>query len=315
MFIDHRSLHHLFKKKDMNLRKLRWLELLKDYDITILYHLIKATVVADALSLKAESMGILSFILTGERPLSMDVQDLANRFMRFDIPKPSRVLSCVVSRSSLFERIKVRQYDDPCLLVLRDTVQHDSSKEVNIGDNWEFAYNNSYQSSIQIASYDALYGKWCHSPIGWFEPGEARLLGTDFVCDALEKIKLIQEWLHTMQSKQKSYAYRKARDVAFMMGERVLLRVLPMKGVIRFGKKGKLSPRYTSPLDVLERFLEVAYKLSLPLSLSGVHLVFHVSMIQKYYEDLSHVLDFSSVQLDKDFTYDEELVAIFDRLV
>ncbi|XP_070054164.1 uncharacterized protein [Nicotiana tomentosiformis] len=127
--------------------------------------------------------------------------------------------------------------------------------------------------------------------------------------------ELIQERLCITQSRQNSYADRKARDVSFMVGERILLRVSPMKGAMRFGKKDKLSPRYIGPFKVLERVGEVDYKLTLPPSLSGIHLVFHVSMVWKYYEDTSHVLDFSSKQLHKDLTYNEEPVAILDRQV
>ena len=193
---------------------------------------------------------------------------------------------------------------------------------IDFGGSWdhflplaEFAYNNSYQSSIQMAPYEALYGRRCRSPVGWFEPGEARLLGTDLVQDALDKVKIIQDRLRTAQSRQKSYADRKVRDIAFMVGERILLRVSPMKGVMRFGKKGKLSPRYIGPFEILERVGEVAYRLALPPSLSAVHPVFHVSMLRKYHGDPSHVFDFSSVQLDKDLTYEEESVAILARQV
>ncbi|XP_070050657.1 uncharacterized protein [Nicotiana tomentosiformis] len=83
-----------------------------------------------------------------------------------------------------------------------------------------------------MAPYEALYGRWCCSPVGWFEPGEARLLGTDLVRGVLEKVKLIQDRLRTTQSRQKSYVDRRACDIAFMVGERVLLRVLPMKDFI-----------------------------------------------------------------------------------
>jgi len=95
----------------------------------------------------------------------------------------------------------------------------------------------------------------------------------------------------------------------------VLLRVSPMKGVMRFGKKGKLSPRYTGPFEILERVGEVAYRLALPPSLADVHPVFHVSMLRKYHGDPFHMLDFSSIQLDKDLTYKEEPVAILARQV
>ncbi|XP_070045533.1 uncharacterized protein [Nicotiana tomentosiformis] len=106
----------------------------------------------------------------------------------------------------------------------------------------------------------------------------------------MEKVKVIQERLRTAQSRQKSYVNRKVRYVDYMVGEKVLLRVSPMMGVMRFGKKGKLSPRYIGPFEVLER-------------------------VGEYYGDLSHVLDFSTVQLDGDLTYDVELMTILDRQV
>ncbi|XP_070036733.1 uncharacterized protein [Nicotiana tomentosiformis] len=98
-----------------------------------------------------------------------------------------------------------------------------------------------------------------------------------------------------------------------MVGERVFLQVSPMKGVMRFVKNDNLNLRYISPFDILDKVGEVAYKLALLPNLSAVHRVFHVSMLRKYYGDLSHILDFSSVQLDKDLTYVEESVAILDR--
>jgi len=100
-----------------------------------------------------------------------------------------------------------------------------------------------------------------------------------------------------------------------MVGERVLLRVSPMKGMMRFGKKGKLSPRFIGPFEILDRVGEVAYRIALPPRLSAVHLLFHVSMLRKYHGDPSHMLDFSTVQLDKDLSYEEEPVTILDRQV
>ncbi|XP_070013351.1 uncharacterized protein [Nicotiana sylvestris] len=122
-----------FRQKDINLCQRRWLELLKDYDIIILYHQGKANAVADALSHRAESLGSLTYLPTVERPTSLNVQALANQFVRLDIFEPSQLLACVVSWSSLYDRIRERQYDDPHLLVLKDTVQHGDAKEVTIG--------------------------------------------------------------------------------------------------------------------------------------------------------------------------------------
>ncbi|XP_070015296.1 uncharacterized protein [Nicotiana sylvestris] len=166
-----------------------------------------------------------------------------------------------------------------------------------------------------MAPYNALYGRWCRSPVGCFEQGEARLLGIDLVQDALDKVKLIQERLCTVQSRQKIYADRKVCHVSYMVGEKVFLKVSPTKGVMRFGNKGKLNPRFIGSFEVLRRIGEVAYELALPSSLSRVHPVFHVFMLWKYIGDPSHVLDFSMVQLDGDLTYDVEPMAILERQV
>ncbi|XP_070056461.1 uncharacterized protein [Nicotiana tomentosiformis] len=100
-----------------------------------------------------------------------------------------------------------------------------------------------------------------------------------------------------------------------MVEEKDLLKVSPMKGVMRFGKRGKLRPRFIEPFEVLQRIGEVAYKLALPPSLSSVHPVFHVSMLRKYVDNPYHVLDFGTVQLEGDMTYDVESVAILDRQI
>ena len=111
----------------------------------------------------------------------------------------------------------------------------------------EFAYNKSYHSSIQMAPYEALYGRRCRSHVGWFEVGGAALIGPDSVLYAMEKVKLIGDKLKTAQSRQKSYAYVRKRELEFQIDDWVFLKVSPTKGVIIFGKKGKLSPRYVGP--------------------------------------------------------------------
>ncbi|XP_070038023.1 uncharacterized protein [Nicotiana tomentosiformis] len=110
-------------------------ELLKDYVITILYHPRKANVVVDALSRKVVSMGSLAYIPVGERPLAADIQTFANQFVMLDVLEPSRVLACTVARSSLYERIRKQQYDDPHLIVLKNTVRHDDAKQVVVGED------------------------------------------------------------------------------------------------------------------------------------------------------------------------------------
>ena len=193
---------------------------------------------------------------------------------------------------------------------------------IDFGGQWdqffplaEFSYNNSYHSSIGMAPFEALYGTRCRSPIGWFDAFEVRPWGTDLLRESLDKVKLIQDRLIMAQSRQKSYADRKVRDLEFMVGERVLLKVSPMKGVMRFGKKGKLSPRYIGPFEVVESIGEVAYQLALPPGLSGVHPVFHMSMLKKYHQGGDHVIQWDSVLLDQNLTFEEEPITILDRQI
>ena len=128
VFTDHRSLQYIFNQRDLNLRQRRWLELLKDYDMTILYHPGKAMVVADALSWKAISMGSLAMLQVGERPLSRDVQSLANSFVRLDISESGKVLAYMEARSSLLEQIRAQQFDDGDLCKIRDKVLKGEAK-------------------------------------------------------------------------------------------------------------------------------------------------------------------------------------------
>ncbi|KAL5555342.1 hypothetical protein UlMin_037578 [Ulmus minor] len=119
--------------------------------------------------------------------------------------------------------------------------------------------------------------------------------------------------MKTAQSRQKSYADKRRRPLEFLVGDSVFLKVAPMKGVMRFGKKGKLSPRYIGPFEILERIGKVAYRLALPPELSYVHNVFHVSMLRRYVSDPSHVLENEPIEVHKDLTYEEQPVQILDR--
>ncbi|XP_069145420.1 uncharacterized protein [Solanum lycopersicum] len=124
-------------------------------------------------------------------------------------------------------------------------------------------------------------------------------------------------WDNFLHLEEFSYnnSYHSSIDMAPFEGEQVLLKVSPMKGVMRFGKRGKLSPRYNGQFEVLKRVGEVAYELALPLGLSGVHPVFHVSMLKKYHGDGNYIIRWDSVLLDENLSYDEERVAILDREV
>ena len=177
----------------------------------------------------------------------------------------------------------------------------------------EFAYNNSYNSSIQMAPFEALYGRRCRTPVGWFESTEPRPRGTDLIQEALDQVRVIQDRLRIAQSRHQSYANRRRRPLRFSVGDRVFLRVSPMKGVMRFGRWGKLSPRYIGPFEILRTVGEVAYELALPPAFSAIHPVFHVSMLRRYIPDESHVLQYDAIELDDHLTFVEEPVAILAR--
>ena len=129
----------------------------------------------------------------------------------------------------------------------------------------EFSYNNSYQASIEMAPFEALYGRKCTTPLLWSGLGERNFFGPDIIQEAEEKVRLIKDRLKIAQSRRKSYADNKRRDVSYESGDRVYHRVSPLRGVKRFGIKGKLAPRFIGPFKVLSRKGEVAYELELPL--------------------------------------------------
>ena len=177
----------------------------------------------------------------------------------------------------------------------------------------EFTYNNSYHSSIEMSPYEALYGKQCHTPLCWNETGERKLLGPEIVQTTVDKVNVIHAQLKAAQDRQKSYADKRRKDLEFEVGDRVFLKLSPWKGVVRFGKRGKLSPRYIGPFEIVERIGPVAYRLDLLEELSRVHNVFHISMLRKYIPNPSHVLETPEIELRDDLSYEEQLVQIMGR--
>ncbi|WMV42349.1 hypothetical protein MTR67_035734 [Solanum verrucosum] len=163
-----------------------------------------------------------------------------------------------------------------------------------------------------MAPYETIYGRRYRSLIGWFEVGEAGLIGIDLVHQAMEKVKVIQERLKTAQSRQKSYTDVRKRELEFEVDDWVYLKVSPMKGVMRFGKKGKLSPRYIGPYRISKRIGNVAYELELPLQLTAVHPVFHISMLKKCIGDPSLIIPTERIEIKDSLSYEEIPVQILD---
>ena len=157
---------------------------------------------------------------------------------------------------------------------------------------------------------EALYGRKCRTPLCWMELSKKKVIGSDLIQETEEKVKMIRERLKVATDRQKSYAYMKRKDIRYEIGEKVFLKVFLWKKVMRFEKKGKLSPRFVGPYEVIKKLRPVAYKLALPPDLKKIHNVFHVSMLRRYRSDPSHVVLSEKIDLRPDILYEEEPMEI-----
>ncbi|GKC32539.1 putative reverse transcriptase domain-containing protein [Tanacetum coccineum] len=290
------------------------LELLSDYDCEICYHPGKANVVADALSRKEREppLRIRALVMTIGLNLTQQILDAQT-----EARKPENIKN---------EDVGVRNYDrDPRFTsnfwrslqnalgtsLDMSTAYHpqtDGQSErtiqtlkdmlracaIDFGKGWvnhlplvEFSYNNSYHASIKAAPFEALYGRKCRSPVCWAEVGEVQLTSPEIVQETTEKI----------------------------IGDKVMLKVSSWKRVVRFGKRGKLNPRYVGPFKVLEKVGSVAYKLELPQELSRVHNTFHVSNLKKCNVDEPLAISLDGLHFDNKLQFVKEPVEIIDHEV
>nr|GEW87963.1 hypothetical protein [Tanacetum cinerariifolium] len=326
VFTDHKSLQYILDQKELNMRQRRWIELLSDYDCEIRYHPGKANVVADALKrkerekpLRAEHLKPSGLLQQLEIPkwkwenVTMDfVTGLPRTLSGYDLIwvivdrltksahfLPKKKMNSIEKLAELFwvslQKALGTQLDlsttyhpetdgqsERTIQTLKDMLQ---ACVLDFRSSWdkhlplvEFSYNNSYHASIKAAPFKALYGRKC-------------------------------------RSRQKSYADLKRRLTKFEVGDKVMLKVSPWRGVIRFGKRGKLSPQFIRPFKVIERIRPVAYKLELPDKLHGIHDTFHVSNLKRCFVNDDVVIPLDEVQLDDKFHFVEEPVEIMDREV
>ncbi|GJS73908.1 putative reverse transcriptase domain-containing protein [Tanacetum coccineum] len=179
----------------------------------------------------------------------------------------------------------------------------------------EFSYNNNYHASIKAAPFEALYERKCRSPICWSEVGDVQLTRPEMIRETTKMIVQIKNRLLATCSRQKSYAGVRRKPLKFEVGGKVMLKVSPWKGVVQFGKRRKLSPRYIGPFKILSRVGPEAYKLKLPRELQGVYNTFHDSNLKKCLSDEDLIIPLDEVRIDEKFYFIKEPIEIMDREV
>ncbi|GJU55649.1 putative reverse transcriptase domain-containing protein [Tanacetum coccineum] len=387
IYMDHKSLQHIFSQKELNMRQRRWIELFSDYDCEIRYHPSKANVVANALSrnerVKPKGVRAMNMILQSSikdrilaaqkeavdefaSGMKKDIAEYVNKCLTcLKVKAAHQRLSGLLQTSSrhdtiwvIVDRLTKYAYFLPmhedykmerlARLYLNEIVAR-HGVPISIISDCDSRFTSRFWQSMQealgthldmstayhpqtdgqsertiqtledmlravrCAPFEALYGRKCRSPIMWAEVGEGQLIGPELVQETTEKISQIKDRLKAARDRQKSYADKRRKPLEFSVGDYVLLKVSPWKGVVRFGKKGKLAPRFVGPFEIVEKVGPVAYRLDLPEELNGVHDTFHVSNLKKCLADPTLQVPLDEIRVDAKLNFVEEPVEILER--
>ncbi|GJT11636.1 putative reverse transcriptase domain-containing protein [Tanacetum coccineum] len=333
MFTYHKSLQHIIDQKKLNMRQRCWLELLSNYDCEIHYHPGKANTEArKPENIKNEDVGGVGYhvMMHGSHKSKYSIYPGSDKMYQ-DMKKlywwPNMKANIATYDSKCLTCAKVKaEHQRPLGLLVQldipqwkwDNITMDFvtklPKSLQGYDTiWVIVDRlTNYHASIKDAPFEALYGRKCRLPICWAEVGEVQLTGPEIVQETTEKVIQIKQRMQAARDRQKSYADLKRKPMKFQVRDKVMLKVSPWKGVVCFGKRGKLNPRYVGPFKVLEEVRTAAYKLELPQELSSVHNTFHVSNLKKCYSDDPLVIPLEGLQVDDKLHFVEEPVEIID---
>ncbi|GKB95246.1 putative reverse transcriptase domain-containing protein [Tanacetum coccineum] len=330
IYTDHKSLRHILDQKELNMRQRRWIELFSDYDYEIRYHPGKANSGIKEKLLAAQSEATKEENASTEmlRSLDQQMKKKGDRWLYFMdriwVPLIGNVRTMIMDEAHA-TRYSIHPGADKMYYDLRDMywwlVLAIIAEALGTRLDMSTAYHpqTDGQSECTIQTLEdmlrAVYGRKCRSLALWAEVRENRLIGLEMVQETANKVVIIKERLIAARDRQKSYADNRRKPLEFEEGDRVLLKVSPWKGAVRFRKKGILAPRYVGPSEILERIGLVAYRLRLPQELNGIHNTFHLSNLKKCLADESMHVPLKEIRVDKTLCFVEEPIKIIDREV
>nr|GEV14449.1 putative reverse transcriptase domain-containing protein [Tanacetum cinerariifolium] len=298
--------------KELNMRQRCWLELLAYYDCKIYYHPGKENVVADALSRKERIKPLRdrSLVMPIHPKLPSQILEAQNEAVKEENIKAENLRGmdktfeirldgtrCIKNRSWLLVFGNLRD------LIMRES--HKSKYSIHSGSD------KMYQDLKKLywwSNMKAIIADYA-------EVRDVQLTGPEIIHETTEKVVQIRQCLQAARDWQRSYANVRQKPLEFQVGDQVMLKVSPHKDVIRFGKQGKLNPRYIGPFKILERIGPVAYKLKLPEELSNIYSNFHISNLKKCLSNESLIIPMKVLRLDDKLNFMEEPVDIIDREV